>query len=57
MLQKRIQDIKKGDMFKVKGLILQAQESSHQNFDEPDEPWIVYDMEGNSWFEEDIDNE
>jgi hypothetical protein len=29
----------------------------HTNTDEPDEPFIVYDKEGNSYFEEDIDVE
>ena len=50
----RIQDIKAGDQFQVNGNIYTAANNSHQNFDEPDNPWIVYDTDGNGWFEEDI---
>jgi len=32
-------------------------DGSHQNLDEPDEPWIVYDFVDNCWFEEDINRE
>ena len=32
-------------------------DGSHQNFDEKDDPWIVYDEEENCWFEEDINCE
>lgn len=56
MLRTKIQDIKKEDTFIVNGIMLKAQNDSHQNFDESDEPWIVYDMDGNSWFEEDIED-
>lgn len=53
-LQSRIQDIKKGDAFIVGTSVYCASEDAHQNFDEPDSPWIVYDEHGDSWFEEDI---
>lgn len=56
MLKTMIQDIEKGDTFEVNGVMLEAQDNSHKNFDEEDEPWIVYDTNGNSWFEEDIND-
>ena len=55
-LRSRIQDIGEGDAFLVGNDIYLAEWDSHQNFDEPDEPWIVYDNSGNPWFEEDIRN-
>ena len=60
-LRSRIQDIQKGDAFIVESgisghLVRQANDVAHQNFDEPDDPWIVYDVAGDSWFEEDIAN-
>lgn len=54
-IKTKIQDIKKGDKFKVGGVIYTAGEDAHQNFDEHDEPWIIYDTNNNSWFEEDIE--
>lgn len=60
-LRTDIQDIKAGDAFILssdqsfrQGQILIAARDSHQNFDELDEPWIVYDTSENGWFEEDI---
>lgn len=55
LLKDCIQNIRKGDVFYVNGRRLIAEHDAHQNFDEPDEPWIVYDIGGNSWFEEDIE--
>lgn len=49
-----IKSIKKGAMFQVGNEWFIAAEDAHQNFDEKDEPWIVYDIEGNSYFEEDL---
>lgn len=52
-----IRDIKEGDAFAVSsghGQVCVAARDSHQNFDEPDEPRIVYDSHENGWFEEDI---
>lgn len=52
-----IRDIKAGDAFAVssgRGQVCIAVRDSHQNLDEPDEPWIVYDSQENGWFEEDI---
>lgn len=60
-LRTDIRDIKAGDAFMLsseppfrQGQILVAARDSHQNFDELDEPWIVYDSQENGWFEEDI---
>lgn len=60
-LRTDIRDIKAGDAFMLaserlgrQGQILIAARDSHQNFDELDEPWIVYDTSENGWFEEDI---
>ena len=55
MVRTRISEIEEGDTFFVNGYKHIADNSAHQNFDEPDEPWIVYDEDDNSWFEEDID--
>lgn len=60
-LRSRIQDIKKGDAFLVPSsfntfLVRQAAYDAHQNLDEKDEPWIVYDIADDCWFEEDIAN-
>lgn len=49
-----IERIKKGVFFLVSGHVHEAGEDAHQNFDEPDNPWIVYDTNGDSWFEEDV---
>lgn len=54
-----IRDIKAGDIFASSSLrdydyLHTAIRDSHQNLDEPDEPWIVYDGWENGWFEEDI---
>ena len=51
-----INEIKKGDYFLVNEEIHTATYDAHQNFDEPDEPWIVYDENNNGWFEEDINS-
>lgn len=54
-LRSQIQDISKGDAFVTPdGAIHFASKDAHQNLDEPDEPWIVYDEHGDAWFEEDI---
>lgn len=60
-LRTDIRDIKVGDAFMLsserpfrQGQILIAARDSHKNFDEFDEPWIVYDISENGWFEEDI---
>lgn len=54
-LRSRIQDIREGDAFiGPDSAIYCACEDAHQNLDEPDSPWIVYDEKGNSWFSKDI---
>lgn len=53
-LRNAIQEIEAGDAFIVGCTLLYAGDGAHQNFDEMDEPWIVYDRNGNCWFEEDI---
>ena len=53
-IRSRIQDIEAGDAFIASNGVYYATEASHQNFDEPDEPWIVYDQGDIPWFEEDI---
>lgn len=55
-LKDRIEDIKEGDafFFGEDGLIRTASDKAHQNFDEPDEPWITYGDDGDCYFEEDI---
>jgi len=55
-LRSHIQDIRAGDAFLVGTQPYYALSDSHQNFDEPDNPWIVEDMNGDCWFEEDIAN-
>lgn len=55
-LRSRIQDIQEGDGFIVGSMVRIADDSAHQNLDERDEPWIVYDVSGEGWFEEDIKN-
>ena len=52
-----ISTIKAGDTFYVGDVPLMAADDAHQNFDEPDEPWVVYDENGNGWFEEDVSKE
>lgn len=56
LIKTDIRDIRKGDKFAVNGQIYTASADSHQNFDESDEPWIVYDTEDNGYFEEDIED-
>lgn len=56
-LRSRIQDIKEGDAFIIEcehPSVYIAKYDAHQNFDESDEPWIVYDENDDGWFEEDI---
>lgn len=55
-LRSHIQDIHNGNAFIVGEAILTAEGDAHQNCDERDKPWIVYDEFGNNWFEEDIAN-
>lgn len=54
VLRDDIRALKGGDAFVVGEAVLVAQDDAHQNLDEPDEPWIVYDTFGNGWFEEDL---
>ena len=54
IIKNRIQEIKKGDSFFALGSLRIAKYDAHQNFDESDEPWIVYDNYDNSYFEEDV---
>ena len=53
-LRSHIQDILDGDAFIVGTGVHHADGDAHQNMDEPDEPWIVYDVGGDSWFIGDI---
>lgn len=55
-LRDKIQDIQEGDAFlwKNEGYICIAAADAHQNFDEPDECWVVHDRAGEGYFEEDI---
>jgi len=53
----RIRDIEAGDAFYSNGERYIAQYDAHQNFDEYDEPWIVYDINDDCFFEEDIDDD
>lgn len=54
-LRSQIQEIGEGDAFiAADGAIHCATEDAHQNLDEPDKPWVVYDEYGGSWFAEDI---
>lgn len=56
-LRSHIQDIKEGDVFfGPMELLYIAAFDAHRNFDEPDNPWIVYDSLDNGWFEKDIIN-
>ena len=52
--RERICDIEAGDTFLAWGSIRTAERTAHQNYDEPDTPWIVYDTRVDCWFEEDI---
>ena len=56
-IKSRIQDIKEGDQFYAFGTLRTASEDAHQDLDEPDKLWLVYDEEGEGYFEEDIDSE
>ena len=55
-LRDSIQDVEPGDafLFGGGGSIRIASEAAHQNFDEPDNPWIVYGDDGDCYFEEDF---
>lgn len=55
-LRERIQDVEPGDafLFGGGGSIRTASEAAHQNFDEPDNPWILYGDDGDCYFEEDF---
>ena len=53
-LRNRIQDIRDGDCFIVGSTIHTADGYAHQNIDEPDCPWIVFDVNGDGWFENDV---
>lgn len=53
-IRSKIQDIKDGDAFFIGTGLHFADGDAHINRDEPDEPWIVYDTAGDSWFQEDI---
>lgn len=55
-LRSHIKDIKDGDAFFIGTGIHYADGDAHQNLDEKGQPWIVYDVGGDSWFEEDIGN-
>ena len=50
-----ISEIKAGDTFFIGKDKHTAKYDAHQNFDEPDEPWIVYDENDDGWFEEDVE--
>ena len=55
-IKSKIQEIKAGHLFyvgKERGVRIAAF-NAHQNFDESDDPWIVYDTNGDSWFEDDV---
>lgn len=61
IIRDNIRDIKDGDAFFIPSglrlpLLRQACGDSHQNFDEKDEPWIVYDVADDGWFQEAIGN-
>lgn len=58
-LRDQIKDIKEGDAFlwMNEGYICIAGEDAHQNFDEPDECWVVHDRNGEGYFEEDVGTE
>lgn len=49
-----IKKIRQGDTFWASNSYHTAAEDAHQNLDEKYNPWIVYDTEGNSYFEEDF---
>ena len=55
-LRERIQDVEPGDafLFGDGGSIRTSSEAAHQNFDEPDNPWILYGDDGDCYFEEDF---
>ena len=62
-VKSRIQDIREKDAFLIPSgfhrdgcLIRVAGYDAHQNLDERNSPWIVYDIADDSWFEEDILN-
>lgn len=58
-LRENIQDVEPGDafLFGGGGSIRTASEAAHQNFDEPDNPWILYGDDGEVYFEDDIGSE
>ena len=53
-LRSHIWKIRDGDAFIVGTGVHYADGDAHKNTDEPDEPWIVYDAGGDSWFIDDI---
>lgn len=53
-VRSNIQEICDGDAFFIGTGLHYADGNAHQNKDEPDEPWILYDEYGDCWFEEDI---
>lgn len=55
-LRDKIQDIEAGDAFLCGncGIVRTTSESAHQNFDDADNPWILYGDDGDCYFEEDI---
>lgn len=54
LIRSRIQDIRDGDAFFIGTGLHYADGAAHQNLDEPDNPWVVFDVGGDGWFEEDI---
>lgn len=58
-LREKIQDVEPGDafLFGGGGSIRTASEAAHQNFDEPDNPWILFGDDGECYFEEDFGRE
>ena len=55
-IRDNIRDIECGDAFFIGTGLHYADADAHQNMDEKDEPWIVYDVGGDAWFQEDIGN-
>ena len=53
-IRDNIRDIEAGDAFFIGTGLHYADGDAHQNMDEKDEPWIVYDVGGDAWFQEDI---
>jgi len=57
MLRTKIEEIKKGDRFYALGEIRIADENAYQQQNEKESQWIVYDIEGIWYFEEDINSD